>query len=215
MKFQPTSQQDLELCRRIGRLFVWLTAVVGLLLLWNTVTAPVHIVTVPLCLLLPLCAGRERKVPRIAARTLCGMVWAVAALLLGMTVFAAVVGWSAAFPELAVMLCVMGGTLLCTFAPGAFVLMTHGNRYDRVVACACQTLLAVIGAVGAFTEAQERVLWLWDHPYARYGFFGIAAAGAVLTWLGAWIRPTAADGNGKSTAAVTESGSGTDGTRTR
>ncbi len=215
MKFRPTSQQDLELCRKTGRLFAWLTAVVGLFLLWGTVTVPVHIVTVLLLILLPLCAGRERKALRVTARVLCGVVWAVAALLLALTVSTAVAGWSAAFPELAVMLCVMGGTLLCAFAPGAFALAIHGNRYDRVVACVCQTLLAVIGAVGAFTVAQERVIWLWDHPYVRYGFFGITVAGAILTWLCALVKPTpspAATGE-KDEADAVDSAADTDGAR--
>ena len=124
-----------------------------------------------------------------SGRVRCGLVWAIILLFLVETAATVSAGWATAFPELAVSLCVMGGSLLCAFAPGVFTLARHGGRYDWVVACFSQTLLAGITAIGAFTCAEERVVWLWDHPYARYAFFGLATAAAILVWLCALVKP--------------------------
>ena len=190
MKFTPTTERDLTLCRQVGLLFVWLTAAVGIFLLWRTVTLPVHIGTAVLLIALPLLGRSDHRAARIVARVLCGLIWAVALLFLAETAATISAGWSDAFPELAVSLCVMGGSLLCAWTPGVFTLARHGGRYDWIVACFCQTLLAGITAIGAFTCAEERVIWLWDHPYVRYVFFGLATAAAILVWLCALVKPT-------------------------
>lgn len=189
MKFTPTTERDLALCRQVGLLFVWLTAATGIFLLWRAVTLPVHIGSAVLLIALPLLGRSAHRAARIVARVLCGLVWASILLFLAETAATISAGWATAFPELAVSLCVMGGSLLCAFAPGVFTLARHGGRYDWVVACSSQTLLAGITAIGAFTCAEERVVWLWDHPYARYAFFGLATAAAILVWLCALVKP--------------------------
>lgn len=191
LNFRPATDRDAALCRQVGLVFVWLTAAAGVFLLWHTVTMPVHILMAVVLILLPLLSrSSARRAERITARVIGGVMWGLALLFLAQTVSTVSVGWSIASPELAVSLCVIGGNLLCAWTPGLYTLAVHGNRYDWVVACFCQTLLAGIAAIGAFTGAREQVVWLWNHPYARYVFFGLAAAAAILVWLAAWTKPS-------------------------
>ena len=67
MKFTPTTERDLALCRQVGLLFIWLTAAAGIFLLWRAVTLPVHIGSAVLLIALPLLGRSTHRAARIVA----------------------------------------------------------------------------------------------------------------------------------------------------
>lgn len=194
MNLRPTTQEDIDLCRRMERVFVLVQLAAGVFLAYHTVVLWLQGI-LALCAVavwILLKCGWEKRACRVIARLVTGIVWLFAAAFLAETITCIVVGFRETVSTLCSDLCTIMPTVLTWLAVGAVMVGLRGGRYDRVVGCFVQTWLLLTAALCVFTGTKDVLIWSWDNDIVRYIWFGIVAVTTLLMWTGAVARVTAA-----------------------
>lgn len=191
LPFRLSDENDLELCLKYGRIFVWLQAAATLFMLANTVTVLFHTVLLALLAVTLLLVHKlwEKRAVRVVCRVLVGLMMPLLLLFIA-DIAVAVIG-SGSAPQQATWagVVVLGAWPLTALMPAAFAMAARrGGRYDRVVLCLYQTVALICAAIGVFA-VPGAIVWLWDNDKVRYVWFGLVAAATIMSWLCSLIDP--------------------------
>lgn len=189
MKLRALNGEDRELMCRVGFGLTWAQAVFGVFLLMQNVHSYIHIILAVLLTAGLLLArfGWEHKAARIIGRVITGLYWAMfAAFAAESILITADADWKNAAVMLLSEYCLFGGLVFSWLSPAAFAFARRGGKYDGVVACFGQVLLAGAAAVGAFTQTLTG--WSWDNDTVRLIWFILAVLTTLMTFLSVCLR---------------------------
>ena len=181
--------KHMDTLSRIATVCLWGTAVLGLLLLIDTVETVVHM-AMALLLFITLVlvhTAWEKKAARVTARVLCLLVpVAFIGLFATYCVFysqALGAGAEVALSDRPLtILAVIGTPLLCWFLPAAAGLAQKGGGYDAWVLRVLYTLLAALIVYCCFGAPVAFMAWHWESAILRYVWVAVTAAGYGLCW---------------------------------
>lgn len=205
LPFRLSDENDLELCLKYGRIFVWLQAAATLFMLANTVTVLFHAVLLALLAVTLLLVHKlwEKCAVRVVCRVLVGLMMPLLLLFIA-DIAVAVIGNGSA-PQSATWagVVVLGAWPLTALMPAAFAMAARRGRYDRVVLCLYQTVALICAAIGVFA-VPDAIVWLWDNDKVRYVWFGLVAAATIMSWLCSLIDPERAARRAKKKGSAAE-----------
>ena len=176
---------------RLHGILLWVTALLGLVLLIDTVKTVIHMALclVAFAVMVMAHTAPHSKAARVVSRILCAAVPLAFAVLLCVYIgfYVAALRTGAGTVALSdrptTILAVIGTPLLCWTLPAAGTLAAKGGRYDAWVMRVLYTVTAAMAVYVCFGAPIAYIPWHWEAPLLRYVWVAAAAVGCISAWI--------------------------------
>ena len=178
-----------KMLSRLQLILLWVTALLGLVLLIDTVKTVVHMALCLVTFVVLVLAGSawQKTAARVVARVLCLLTPVVFAGLLcvyiGFYVQAVQGGGTVALSDQPLtILAVVGTPLFCWQLPAVAAVAGKGGGYDKWVLRVIHTLQLALTLYVCFGTPAEYIPWHWEAAALRYIWVAVAVIGYGLSW---------------------------------